>query len=418
MRYAASFVRSCLILLLLWSVASAMKPDEREEGQDGALPANESKADSRSGEAPARLTATRRQPQPLQTVTYVETADWVLNGRYLRTETGRKSDGAQTMSDVLVRRRHKSLSVCGVRLLGPRGRAAARRVECRHPDHGMEDRADVADVLCGARDLRRSRQDAMEGAVEGLEGHDHSESRRNQHTSQVRPTPCQSRPSIQYTGLGVAVMVFMLALAASVFTAIASAVLLWRYRSTGRKIDDGAGRSGPAHAVHLADSQRESPPAAQESTGRPRPLPREDESGDRLYQRTRSGPLRCASWHALGGSAAALFLAVTAFLAFSQLLPSSLLCRNPPASVPVPATNVRLADSADRQRRCGHESFEAAAERCCLFRPVDGGWRSARLDANGECADRQRRRARHMVRRDAPAPRWEVEACSISLPPS
>lgn len=97
MRYTASLVRSCLILLLLWSVASAMKPDEREEGQDGALPANESKVIEK-WRGTWDVTATRRQPQPLQTVTYVETADWVLNGRYLRTETGRKSDGAQTMS--------------------------------------------------------------------------------------------------------------------------------------------------------------------------------------------------------------------------------------------------------------------------------------------------------------------------------
>jgi hypothetical protein len=131
-------------------------------------------------------------------------------------------------------------------------------------------------------------------------------------------------PVDQYTGLGVAVMVFMLALATSVFTAIASAVLLWRYRSTVERLMTVPAEVGQHHAVHLADSQRESPPAAQDSTGRPRPLPREGESGDHLYQRTRSGPLGCASWHALGGSAAALFLAVTAFLAFSQLLAGSL----------------------------------------------------------------------------------------------
>ena len=41
---------------------------------------------------------TRRQPQPAAEVTYVETFDWVLDGRYLRSETSRKSDGGKSMS--------------------------------------------------------------------------------------------------------------------------------------------------------------------------------------------------------------------------------------------------------------------------------------------------------------------------------
>jgi hypothetical protein len=41
---------------------------------------------------------TRRQPQPVQEVTYVETFDWVLDGRFLRSETSRKSDGGKSMS--------------------------------------------------------------------------------------------------------------------------------------------------------------------------------------------------------------------------------------------------------------------------------------------------------------------------------
>jgi hypothetical protein len=40
----------------------------------------------------------RRQPQPVQEMTYVETFDWVLDGRYLRSETSRKSDGGKSMS--------------------------------------------------------------------------------------------------------------------------------------------------------------------------------------------------------------------------------------------------------------------------------------------------------------------------------
>jgi hypothetical protein len=42
--------------------------------------------------------ATRRQPQPAGEVTYEETFDWVLDGRYLRSETSRKSDGGKSMS--------------------------------------------------------------------------------------------------------------------------------------------------------------------------------------------------------------------------------------------------------------------------------------------------------------------------------
>jgi len=44
--------------------------------------------------------ATRRQPQPEMAVNYVETYDWVLDGRYLRSETSRKSDGGKSMSMV------------------------------------------------------------------------------------------------------------------------------------------------------------------------------------------------------------------------------------------------------------------------------------------------------------------------------
>ena len=42
--------------------------------------------------------AMRHQPQPAQQVTYVEKFEWVLGGRYLRSETSRKSDGGQSMS--------------------------------------------------------------------------------------------------------------------------------------------------------------------------------------------------------------------------------------------------------------------------------------------------------------------------------
>lgn len=42
--------------------------------------------------------AMRRRPHPAQEVTYVETFDWILDGRYLRSETSRKSDGGKSMT--------------------------------------------------------------------------------------------------------------------------------------------------------------------------------------------------------------------------------------------------------------------------------------------------------------------------------
>lgn len=44
--------------------------------------------------------AARRQPLPAAVVTYTETFEWVLDGRFLRSETSRKSDGGKTMSMV------------------------------------------------------------------------------------------------------------------------------------------------------------------------------------------------------------------------------------------------------------------------------------------------------------------------------
>lgn len=37
--------------------------------------------------------ATQRHPQPAAVVTYTETFEWVLDGRFLRSETSRKSEG-------------------------------------------------------------------------------------------------------------------------------------------------------------------------------------------------------------------------------------------------------------------------------------------------------------------------------------
>jgi hypothetical protein len=40
----------------------------------------------------------RRQPPPAGEITYVETFDWILDGRFLRGESSRKSDGGKSLS--------------------------------------------------------------------------------------------------------------------------------------------------------------------------------------------------------------------------------------------------------------------------------------------------------------------------------
>nr|ACF98060.1 hypothetical protein [uncultured bacterium 888] len=40
----------------------------------------------------------RRAPQPVQEIQYVETFEWVLDGRFLRSQTSRKTDGGMSSS--------------------------------------------------------------------------------------------------------------------------------------------------------------------------------------------------------------------------------------------------------------------------------------------------------------------------------
>ena len=40
----------------------------------------------------------RRAPQPVQEILYVETFEWVLDGRFLRSQTSRKTDGGMSSS--------------------------------------------------------------------------------------------------------------------------------------------------------------------------------------------------------------------------------------------------------------------------------------------------------------------------------
>lgn len=90
-------IQFCFIFLLLSLAARAADSDKSQGPQSGALPGPESKIIEK-WRGTWEVKAMRRQPLPVQEVTYVETFDWVLDGRYLRSETSRKSDGGKSMS--------------------------------------------------------------------------------------------------------------------------------------------------------------------------------------------------------------------------------------------------------------------------------------------------------------------------------
>ncbi len=67
------------------------------QGADSSLPGTEKKiVDKWRGTWDIK--AIRREPKPAQELTYSETFEWILDGRYLRSETSRKSDGGKSMS--------------------------------------------------------------------------------------------------------------------------------------------------------------------------------------------------------------------------------------------------------------------------------------------------------------------------------
>lgn len=97
MSRTAVLLRSCFIFLLLFSTAQPADSVTDQGTQTGASPGPEFNVlDKWRGTWDVK--ATRRQPQPAQESSYVETFDWVLDNRYLRSETSRKSDGGMSMS--------------------------------------------------------------------------------------------------------------------------------------------------------------------------------------------------------------------------------------------------------------------------------------------------------------------------------
>lgn len=79
------FLRSCLILLILYSELLEAGSNNGQTTQSAPLGPGTKIVEKWRGTLDVK--AIRHQPQPAQQVTYVETFDWVLDRRYLRSET-------------------------------------------------------------------------------------------------------------------------------------------------------------------------------------------------------------------------------------------------------------------------------------------------------------------------------------------
>jgi len=97
MKHKAVLLWSCFIFLLMYTAVWAAESDKSQGTQREVLPGPELKVINK-WHGTWDVKATRRQPQPAQEVTFVETYEWILDGRYLRSETSRKSDGGKSMS--------------------------------------------------------------------------------------------------------------------------------------------------------------------------------------------------------------------------------------------------------------------------------------------------------------------------------
>jgi hypothetical protein len=94
MRLVLVVLQWFFIVLPLYSHIAPARSDDRQTTQSGT-PQNRIIAKWRGT---WDVKSTRYEPKPVQPVNYVETYEWVLDGRYLRSETSRKSDGGQSMS--------------------------------------------------------------------------------------------------------------------------------------------------------------------------------------------------------------------------------------------------------------------------------------------------------------------------------
>jgi hypothetical protein len=97
MLFRVAFLPACCLILAMCSTTLAAEAEKGRPTPSESLPNPESRIIDK-WRGTWEVKATRRQPQPIQEVTYSETFEWILDGRYLRSETSRKSDGGRSMS--------------------------------------------------------------------------------------------------------------------------------------------------------------------------------------------------------------------------------------------------------------------------------------------------------------------------------
>ncbi len=95
---------SVLLALALWLPACAVaqaadpgRPGEAAQATAGPPPGPEAKVIDR-WRGTWEVKSVRRAPAPVREITYTEHYDWVLDGRFLRSQTSRKSDGGMSSS--------------------------------------------------------------------------------------------------------------------------------------------------------------------------------------------------------------------------------------------------------------------------------------------------------------------------------
>ena len=97
MQLSALVLRSICVFWLLCSPLRAADSDKSPTPQRGALPGPELRVIEK-WRGTWDVKSTRRAPGPVEEVNYVESFDWVLDGRFLRSETSQKPDGSKSMS--------------------------------------------------------------------------------------------------------------------------------------------------------------------------------------------------------------------------------------------------------------------------------------------------------------------------------